>query len=66
LIGSEIADARSIYALQGPVTLVGAAPVCALYAAALAHVGIGSHTVDAADATAQGFAGIHTARRQLA
>jgi 2-dehydro-3-deoxygalactonokinase len=66
LIGSEIADARSIYALQGPVTLVGAAPVCALYAAALAHVGISSHTVDAADATAQGFAGIHTARRQLA
>lgn len=66
LIGSEIADARSMYPLEGSVILVGSAPVCALYAAALAHVGIGSQAVDAADATAQGFAGIHAARRQLA
>ncbi|UPG94588.1 2-dehydro-3-deoxygalactonokinase [Luteibacter aegosomatissinici] len=66
LIGSELADARAIYPLEPTVTLVGAAPVCALYAAALAHVGIGSQAVDAADATAQGFAGIHAARRALA
>jgi 2-dehydro-3-deoxygalactonokinase len=62
LIGSEVPDASSLYPLNPVVTLVGAAPVCELYAAALAHLGIRSQMVDAADATAQGFAGIHAAR----
>jgi 2-dehydro-3-deoxygalactonokinase len=66
LIGSELADARSLYRLDEAVTLVGSAPVCALYRAALEHLGVASQTVDASDATAQGFAGIHAARGQHA
>jgi len=66
LIGSELADARALYPLESSVTLVGAAAVCALYAAGLAHLGFSTQVVDAADATAHGFAGIHAARRQLA
>ena len=63
LIGAEISDARSIYPLgtDDIVTLVGAVPVCALYAEALARLAIRSVTVDAADATAQGFAALHAA-----
>ncbi|HEV7777879.1 MAG TPA: 2-dehydro-3-deoxygalactonokinase [Luteibacter sp.] len=65
LIGAEIADARTLYPMDGDdvVTLVGAAPVCALYAEALAGLAIRSITVDAADATAQGFAALHAATK---
>lgn|SRR4051812_33160 len=61
LIGAEIADARSVYPMDDGqvVTLVGAAPVCALYAEALARLSIRSDTVDASDASAHGFAAIH-------
>ena len=61
LIGAEIKDARSLYPMGGNdiVTLVGAAPVCALYAEALAQLSIRSATLDAADATAAGFAALH-------
>jgi len=63
LIGSEIADALALYPVVADdvVTLVGAAPVCALYAEALRVRGIRSVTVDAADATARGFAALHAA-----
>jgi 2-dehydro-3-deoxygalactonokinase len=63
LIGAEIADALALYPMGGDqvVTLVGAAPVCALYAEALARLEIRSVAVDAGDATAQGFAAIHAA-----
>ncbi|HEY4144342.1 2-dehydro-3-deoxygalactonokinase [Pinirhizobacter sp.] len=63
LIGAEISDARSLYPL-GPdnkVTLVGTPVVCALYAEALAVLAIPSVTIDAADATTQGFAALHAA-----
>jgi 2-dehydro-3-deoxygalactonokinase len=66
LIGSELADAMSLYPLDVGVTLVGAAPVRALYSAGLEQLGVRSQMVDAADATAEGFAGIHAARRQHA
>jgi 2-dehydro-3-deoxygalactonokinase len=63
LIGAEIADAMALYPMDGDqvVTLVGAAPVCALYAEALARLDIRSITVDAGDASAQGFAAMHAA-----
>ncbi|MET0937463.1 MAG: 2-dehydro-3-deoxygalactonokinase [Luteibacter sp.] len=60
LIGTEIADARGLYPMPDHVvTLVGAAAVCALYGEALAALGIRSVTVDAGDASAQGFAAMH-------
>jgi 2-dehydro-3-deoxygalactonokinase len=67
LIGAEIADAGALYPMDGDevVTLVGAAPVCALYTEALARLGIRSVTVDAADATAQGFAALYAATRGM-
>ena len=67
LIGAEIADARALYPMDGDnvVTLVGAAPVCALYADALAGLAIRSTAVDAADATAQGFAALHAATKTM-
>jgi 2-dehydro-3-deoxygalactonokinase len=63
LIGAEIADARVLYPMDDRqvVTLVGAAPVCALYAEALARLKIRSVTINAGDASAQGFAAIHSA-----
>ena len=64
LIGAEIADARTLYPMDDGqvVTLVGAAPVCALYAEALGGLHIRSVIVDAGDASAHGFAAIHSAR----
>jgi len=63
LIGSEIADALALYpeAAKAPVTLVGAGPVCEMYAAALAGLGIGSRTVDAREASVFGFRALHAA-----
>jgi len=63
LIGAEIADARMLYPMEDGqvVTLVGAAPVCALYAEALARLNMRSVIVDAGNASAQGFAAIHAA-----
>jgi len=64
LIGAEIADARALYArdMTDTVTLVGAAAVCALYGEALSQFGVRWVSVDAGDASAQGFAGINAAR----
>jgi len=64
LIGAEIGDAQATYGLSDgrAVTLVGAAAVCALYAEALRVIGVASHIVDAADATAIGFAALHATR----
>jgi len=61
LIGSEIADALALYPQAGdaPVTLIGAGPVCDMYAAALAGMGIGSHSVDAREASVYGFCALH-------
>ena len=61
LIGAEIADARALYPINDGalVTLIGANQVCTMYARALTLLGIGSVTVDAADATIKGFAALH-------
>jgi 2-dehydro-3-deoxygalactonokinase len=61
LIGSEVADARAVHPDEqgGTVTLVGASAVCEMYAAALEHLEIQAVVVDAADATARGFAALH-------
>lgn len=64
LIGSEIADALALFPeLRGAsVPLVGSAPVCALYQAALAALGVASTPVASADAVVRGFAGLHAMR----
>lgn len=64
LIGSEIADALALFPeLRGAtVPLVGSAPVCALYRAALAALDIASMPVASADAVVRGFAGLHAMR----
>lgn len=64
LIGSEIADALTLFPelRTATVPLVGSAPVCALYRAALAALDIASQPVASADAVVRGFAGIHALR----
>ncbi|HEY0332435.1 MAG TPA: 2-dehydro-3-deoxygalactonokinase [Stenotrophomonas sp.] len=61
LIGSEIADALAMYpeAAGGEITLVGAGPVCEMYAAALSGMGIASRSVDAREASVLGFSALH-------
>lgn len=64
LIGAEIADALALFPELRATTvpLVGSAPVCMLYQAALAVQGIASRPVASADAVVRGFAGIHALR----
>lgn len=65
LIGSEIADALTLFPelRTATVPLVGSAPVCALYQAALATLGIAAHPLASSGAVAHGFAAIHALRR---
>lgn len=60
LIGSEIADALSLFpqARNAVVPLVGSPAVCALYGAGLAELGLASTSLASADAVARGFAEI--------
>lgn len=64
LLGAEIADALALFPhmRDATVPLVGAAPVRALYAAALEALGVASLPVDSADAAARGFAWIDAHR----
>lgn len=56
LIGSEIVEARRLYAsLRHPVPLIGAAALCKRYALALARFGIAVHGGDFAGATPAGL-----------
>lgn len=67
LIGAEIADALTLFpALAGStVPLVGAAPVCALYRAALETLGMAASFVPSSDAVVRGFLELD-AHRQVA
>lgn len=64
LIGSEIADAQAIHPGLGSeaVPLIGSGPLCALYASALASVGIAARHIDSREACISGFQALHTAR----
>ena len=61
LIGAEIADAIALFpeAAHATVPLVGSGPVCALYAEALAIVGLAGQGVDARGASVDGFHALH-------
>lgn len=61
LAGAEIADALALYPQlqQACVPLIGSAPVCRLYQAALAAMGIASRPVASADAVVRGFHALH-------
>lgn len=63
LIGAELADVRRLWpaALSAQVPLVGAAPVCALYAVALAELGGSGRQILSHDASTRGFAALHAA-----
>ncbi len=67
LIGAELSDVRRQWpqALHA-VPLVGAAPVCALYARALVELGGGSRTIPSQDASTRGFLALHQAAGALA
>ena len=66
LIGAELADVRRQWP-QGPqaVPLVGAAPVCALYARALAELGDSGLPIASKDASTRGFLALHQAAGAL-
>lgn len=61
LIGSEIADALAMHPglKDAQVPLIGSGPVCQLYAAALAHLGVRSSYVDSRLACLMGFGALH-------
>ncbi|WP_179957748.1 2-dehydro-3-deoxygalactonokinase [Exilibacterium tricleocarpae] len=62
LIGAEIADANSIYSItsyQGSIPLVGNAPLCKLYAAALELFDVSSHILDADKIAGAGYTALH-------
>ncbi|WDS37789.1 2-dehydro-3-deoxygalactonokinase [Pseudoxanthomonas sp.] len=63
LIGAELADVQRLWpdALDRPVPLVGAAPVCALYARALAVLGGQGLPLASHDAVTRGFMALHRA-----
>jgi len=61
LIGAELADVARLWpgALAGTLPLVGAAPVCALYAAGVAALGGQARQILSHDAVTRGFAALH-------
>ncbi|HYG06183.1 MAG TPA: 2-dehydro-3-deoxygalactonokinase [Stenotrophomonas sp.] len=63
LIGAELADVRRQWgdALTEPVPLIGAAPVCALYAQALAELGARGEQILSHDASLRGFQALDAA-----
>lgn len=64
LIGAEIADALDLYpeARAASIPLVGSAPVCAQYRAALEELDIAGRPVPSAEAVARGFLEIDARR----
>ncbi len=66
LAGSEIADALALFPALRTTTvpLVGSAPVCRLYQAALDALGIAARPVASADAIVRGFSALHAVRHQ--
>jgi len=66
LAGAEIADALALFpALRtAALPLVGSAPVCRLYHAALETLGIAARPIASADAIVRGFSAIHAVRRR--
>jgi 2-dehydro-3-deoxygalactonokinase len=65
LIGSEIADARSVYPdlASAAIPLVGAEALCRLYVSALASIGVSACWVDSRDACLRGFTTLRDAAR---
>lgn len=63
LIGAELADVRRQWnpPADVPVPLIGAAPVCALYARALAELGGSGVQILSHDASLRGFLALHAA-----
>lgn len=61
LIGAELADVARLWpgALAGTLPLVGAAPVCALYATGVAALGGHAQQILSHDAVTRGFAALH-------
>jgi 2-dehydro-3-deoxygalactonokinase len=61
LIGSEIADALSVYPTLGAsvVPLIGNSALCRLYASALRSVGVPSEPIDSREACLHGFRALH-------
>ncbi|HBK46056.1 MAG TPA: 2-oxo-3-deoxygalactonate kinase [Xanthomonadaceae bacterium] len=66
LIGAEIADALQLFPAldRATVPLIGSAPVCALYRAALEELGIAAEVLPSADAVARGFVAIDAHRQR--
>jgi 2-dehydro-3-deoxygalactonokinase len=66
LIGAELADVRRLWpdAFAQVLPLVGAAPVCALYAHALRTLGSDARAVDAHGAVTRGFVALDRAAEQ--
>ncbi len=66
LAGAEIADALALFPALRTATLplVGSAPVCRLYQAALETLGIAARPVASADAIVRGFSAIHAVRQR--
>lgn len=64
LIGSEIADALSLYPMLGGsvIPLVGNPALCRLYASALRTVGVSSESIESREACLRGFRALHEMR----
>lgn len=64
LIGSEIADALSLYPMLGGsvIPLVGNPALCRLYASALQAVGVSSESIESREACLRGFRALHEMR----
>ena len=64
LIGSEIADALSLYPMLGGsvIPLVGNPALCRLYASALQTVGVSSESIESREACLRGFRALHEMR----
>ena len=64
LIGSEIADAMSVYPTlgDGVIPLVGNRPLCHLYASALGAAGVSSELIESRAACLRGFRALHEMR----
>jgi 2-dehydro-3-deoxygalactonokinase len=67
LIGAELADVRSYWADGfNEVPLIGAAPVCALYARALHELGSSGRPIASQQASTRGFLALHQAAGAMA
>lgn len=64
LIGSEIADAMTVYPSVGDsaIPLIGNSALCRLYASALAAIGVRSELIESREACLHGFRALHGMR----